>query len=370
MRILEIIPQLQTGGAESFTINLCNEFAEHGHEVILVVTNSLKKYGQLQGNLDKRVRLIGLDKKQGFDILLFFRLTKLISKIKPDVVHTHLGAVVYTILSPILNRSPKYFHTVHNAAEKEATTGGRISVWARKIQFNLHLVTPITISLESQKSFANYYGDKTKSELIWNGVSKIAINKNTATDEMSEGDIKLINVARLQPQKNQLELVKSIDSLNRSDKIDKTVQLYIIGDGDPRIAEEIRDFNSPYTTILGRKDNPRDYVACADAFILSSHYEGLPLTLIECFATGKIPICTPVGGIVDLVRDNENGILTTGTSQDHIIDAICRFVSLTPDEKRAMESASRTSYNSLTMDKCAQHYIELFNKQLDGIKPV
>ena len=142
MRILEIIPQLNVGGAESFTINLCNEFVEHGHEVFLVVTNSLKKCGHLKRNIDPRVKLIGMEKRHGADPMLFIRLPRLISRIKPDIVHTHLGAILYTVLSPIFNQVPKYFHTVHNAAEKEATTGGRISVWARKIQFNLHLVTP------------------------------------------------------------------------------------------------------------------------------------------------------------------------------------------------------------------------------------
>lgn len=35
--------------------------------------------------------------------------------------------------------------------------------------------------------------------------------------------------------------------------------------------------------LLGTKMNPRDYMAAADAFCLSSIYEGMPITLIECF---------------------------------------------------------------------------------------
>ena len=361
MKILEIIPQLHIGGAESFTVNLCNELVNQGHEVILIVTNSLEKYGQLKSYLDPRIKLIGMEKRQGPDPMLFIRLPRLISKIKPDIVHTHLGAILYTMLSPIFNKRPKYFHTVHNTAEKEATTGGRISAWARKFQFNRHVVTPITISPESQNSFSNYYGTEIKSELIWNGVPDIKINTDKAAGEMARGNIKLVNVARIQPQKNQLELVKAIDALNKSGNQKSTIQLYIVGNDNTPQAEEIRKFNSPYTTLLGPKNNPRDYVARADAFILSSLYEGLPLTLIECFATGKIPICTPVGGIVNLVRDNENGILTAGTTQNDFINAINRFISLTPDKKNSMEIASKESYKDLTMAKCAMEYIKLFN---------
>ncbi len=88
----------------------------------------------------------------------FFRLTKLIKRLNPDVVHTHLGAILYNILSPFLFRNIKFFHTIHNEAKKEAETGGKISALARKVLFRLGLTIPITISKESQNSFIKYYG--------------------------------------------------------------------------------------------------------------------------------------------------------------------------------------------------------------------
>ncbi|WP_289823158.1 glycosyltransferase [Muribaculum intestinale] len=359
MKIVEIIPQLHMGGAEMFTVNLCNELVEKGHDVTLVVTNSLMKYGHFSKFVDARINLISMDKRDGADFKLFFRLTKLIKRLNPDVVHTHLGAILYNILSPFLFRNIKFFHTIHNEAKKEAETGGKISALARKVLFRLGLTIPITISKESQNSFIKYYGNKVSSELILNGVPVVGIDKDNAKDDMSKGKIKLVNVARIQPQKNQIELVKAIDDLN---KHNFDVHLYIVGADDTPEASRIRELNSENTTLLGRKLNPRDYIAYADAFILSSEYEGLPLTLIECFAAGKIPICTPVGGIPDLVKDGVNGLLANGTTAADLESAIRKFLALSIDKKRQMEIESHKSFGPLTMNKCALNYITLFER--------
>lgn len=230
---------------------------------------------------------------------------------------------------------------------------------ARKVLFRLGLTIPVTISKESQNSFIKYYGNNVSSELILNGVPVVGIDKDNAKDDMSKGKIKLVNVARIQPQKNQIELVKAIDDLN---KRNFEVHLYIVGADDTPEASQIRELKSSNTTLLGRKLNPRDYIAYADAFILSSKYEGLPLTLIECFATGKIPICTPVGGIPDLVKDGVNGLLAKGTMADDLYCVIQKFIALPIEKKQQMEIESYKSFESLTMNTCALNYIELFER--------
>lgn len=42
-----------------------------------------------------------------------------------------------------------------------------------------------------------------------------------------------------------------------------------------------------------------------DAYALCSSYEGMPISLIEAIGVGCIPVCTPVGGIVDVVHNGE-----------------------------------------------------------------
>lgn len=362
MKIVEIIPQLHIGGAEHFVVDLCNGLSSEGHDVTLIVTNSLKKYGHFEKYLTDKVSLICMEKREGPDPMLFFRLPRLIRKIKPDIVHTHLGAVMYNVLSPHVYSKAKYVHTIHNTAEKEALAGGRLSVWTRKWQFHNKYSIPVTISDESDRSFTEYYGAECKATMIPNGVSYIAPNPEKAVelhDSKYSESIKIVNVARVMRQKNQIELVKAVEMLNGEGI---AIQLFIIGYNDTPEGNEIRSFNPSHTLMLGPKNNPRDYMAAADAFVLSSIYEGMPLTLIESFSVGTVPICTPVGGTINMIEDGINGILTSGTTSNEIAEGLRRFVRSSEYQRNEMKKKALESYTQYSMKQCTQRYLELFKR--------
>lgn len=364
MKIFEIIPQLEQGGAERFVVDLCNELVKR-HDVTLVVLHNLGKYGLFARDVDKRVRIICLDKRLGFDWRLMFKLRKLIKKEEPDIVHTHLRSIVYASLSALTLPKVKFFHTIHSDAQKEAAEF--ISRWCRKIAFGLKKVVPITISEESKRSFTEFY--KLESELIVNGRPDYKIprgenlSKVRTELQIKNGKTVIVNIARLHLAKNQPTLVRAIDNLNNKGY---DLKLFIIGDTHEKtIREEIMSIGSRNMHLLGTKMNPRDYMAEADAFCLSSIYEGMPITLIECFSVGAIPICTPVGGIVNLIQDGKNGILASGTSQKDIEDAIIRFLQMSETEKQEMKKRSRESFKDYDMQTCGERYERLFYKSIE-----
>lgn len=367
MKILEIIPQLSQGGAERFVIDLCNELSKE-HEVILVVLHNVDNHGFFRKELSERVRLISMNKRMGMDWRLFFRLARLIRKEKPDAVHTHLRSIVYSFLAYILPSKIKFIHTIHSDAEKEAGKG--ISKWCRKFAFDLKRVHPVTISEESQRSFEDFY--HLPSTLIYNGRPKYNFNTDISTVQQelekikTNQDVKIIvNVARIDPAKNQLTLAKAIDNLNKQGY---AVELAIIGSkADKQIVNDIEVLNSPHVNLLGVRANPRDYMRAADAFCLSSIYEGMPITLIECFSVGAIPLCTPVGGIINMIQDGENGILAKSSSQEDIEIALRTFLCLNDSQKQQINQNSFKSFKLYTMERCTKQYLTLFKSiQLNG----
>ena len=185
MKIFEYIPQLGSGGGERFTVDLCNELSNH-HEVVLCVSYSLEKLGFYKDEISPNVRVICMDKKKGFDFLLPFRIYNLIRKEKPDVVHTHLMAIVYSIFAILFFRKAKYFHTVHNSAKEE--TDGKIGEIIRRFLFSYRLAKPVTISPVSQNSFHDFYG--LKAPMIYNG------RNIPSTLEISESVQKEFNIFR------------------------------------------------------------------------------------------------------------------------------------------------------------------------------
>ena len=71
----------------------------------------------------------------------------------------------------------------------------------------------------------------------------------------------------------------------------------------------------PNVYFLGKVTNVSDYLLCADAFVLTSIFEGLPISLLEALSAGVIPVCTPVGGIINIVTKNI-GFLSEDVSKD------------------------------------------------------
>ena len=66
-----------------------------------------------------------MNKRMGLDIGLLFRVYRYIRREKPDVVHTHLRAIMYIAFAIMRKNGVMHCHTVHNAADKEA--GGSLS---------------------------------------------------------------------------------------------------------------------------------------------------------------------------------------------------------------------------------------------------
>lgn len=359
MKIVEIIPQLSSGGAERFVVDLCNEFVCLGHEVVLVTLYSLENnyLSFYREELDSKVKVISLNKKSGIDFKLYVTLNTILKSLCPDIVHSHLRALPYLSIPIIFNRKVKYFHTIHNDAKVEASD--IINRLTRKFLFRYKLCTPITISKESDTSFSIFYGSGTQRKLIING-SPLRRSDPKQALELREAKLQgkktLVNVARVMPQKNQRALINAVKRI-------PDVDLFIVGNDTGEYADSLKLIDAPNVHFLGQRKNPRDYMSAADAFILPSAYEGMPITLIECFSVGAIPLVTPVGGISNMVDDLNNGLVATDTSEDAIYEMITRFVALTNEQVSVLSLNSARSFSKYSIDECANHYIDLFTNR-------
>lgn len=362
MKILQIIPQLGQGGAERFVIDLCNEMSKV-HDVTLIVFYDGGDQSFFKEELSERVHFVVVPKRPGADMRLSFQIVKFIKRMKPDVVHTHLRAIVYTLLSGMMFHKVKFFHTVHSEAEKEA--GGKIGKFSRKVAFKTRRFIPITISEETMHSFESLYN--VRPELIYNGrpgyhsseKSQSVENElhNLRTDATSK---LIVNVARIENAKNQVALAKAVEHLNQRGV---AIDLCIIGNPmNQTVYEELKRMEAKHVHLLGVRMNPRDYMKAADAFCLSSIYEGMPITLIECFSVGAIPLCTPVGGIRNMIQDGENGMLAKGVTQQDIEDLLKRFYMTDTIALERMKEKSLSSFRHYDMQTCANRYIRLFEQ--------
>lgn len=362
MKIIEVIPQLSSGGAERFVVDLCNQLANHS-EVVLITYYQAEGANFYLPDLASSVKHIALNKEVGLSISMFGKIFSIIKLERPDVVHMHLLAINYLLPCILFNHKRiKYFMTIHSDAEKEA--GGKLGAFIRWLCFRLKLVTPITISEESRRSFVEYYG--IDAPVIFNGRSipkflhaPVEIVNEVNSYKRDKNTRVIVNLARLNPVKRQPLLAKVSKRLY-DERYDFSV-LYIGNIRDEHVYEEMKQNSSPNQYILGEKTNPLDYLAVADAFCLCSSYEGLPISLIEALGMGVVPICTPVGGIVNIIQDRKNGLLTKDLSEESLYETLKHYLSLPLNEVERLRICAKQSYEPYSMGTCAGKYEKLFN---------
>ena len=362
MKILEIIPQLSSGGAERFVVDLSNELSEN-HDVSLLTYYSIETNGFYARELSHKINVLSMSKKKGFSFSLSFKLLSIIKHIKPDIVHMHLTAISYLLLSIFFYRKCKYFMTIHSDADKEA--GGIVGAFIRKICFRNKLVIPVTISDESLKSFNRYYG--MDAEMIYNGRSMpkdLSISESTRAVmnkyKKTQNTKIIVNLARINVEKRQPLLAKVARRL-----CDEGYDFSVLMIGNNRnqsLVTEIQSYECPSVYILGERHNPLEYLSLADAYCLCSSYEGMPISLIEALGVGCIPVCTPVGGIKDVINNGINGFLTDDLSENSLYLTLKRFLESSDEDLRVMRKNALESYRPYSMTQCCKKYELLFQK--------
>lgn len=366
-KIVEIVPALGWGGAQVFCIQLCNELANYpGYEVTLV---SLYHHNQNHlplSLLDEKVKFISLGKKKGPDPKLFTRVTKLLSQLQPNVVHTHLHAGHYNLFAALTfkKKDVKKVHTFHNLARMESP------LWImRRVNnyfFKRNIVTPVTISEEAYKTAVEEYGDSIKW-LIHNGSVPVKPSDKFEKTKLAICKLKknqdtkvLLNIARISKQKNQQLL---LDCMRTLEQQGENVVALILGDCNPEdkaLYEHFLQTKPSNVHFIGKVNNVGDYVLNADGFVLSSVFEGLPIALLETMSAGVIPVCTPVGGLVDIIT-KDIGFLSKDVSYESYLEALKKFLHADAATLQRMKNNCLELYKKeYSMESCAAKYNKLF----------
>ena len=111
----------------------------------------------------------------------------------------------------------------------------------------------------------------------------------------------------------------------------------------------------------GWVDNVGDYLAAFDLFILPSNKEGIGGILLDAMDRTLPIIASRVGGLPEIVRDGDNGLLIDARSPDQLESAILRLYD-DPDLRRAMGARGREFSRDFTADAMAARYLDLYKQ--------
>jgi len=365
MKILQIIPSLGSGGAERLVVDLCNEMADQGQDVTLCIVQNPEEedYGFYLHELHESVRFISLNQKKGFTFRNISSLQKMIREISPDIVHVHLSAILYLYVLSLVNLNTCFYHTLHNLAEK--TCDNSVLKLMNYFYFSLGIIKVITISEECDISYQKFY--KLRNATMINNGRKAnlpSINYPSVREEINhlkkqDSDLVFIHVARYHRQKNQELLIRVF---NRLEKEGISYLLLVLGDWSfCEEAKELAQTANKNIHFLGTKKNVSDYLFLSDAFCMTSLYEGMPISLLEALSCGCTPVCTPVGGIKDIVQDGITGFLSENLSEDAYYTCIKRYMIQKDNINRKV--LIKLFEDKYSIEYCAGHHISLYSSK-------
>lgn len=310
MKILQVIPYFCFGGAETMCENLTYALRKAGHSVTVVSLYGERTPISLRME-EAGVKIRYLDKKLGLDVSMIPKLVKIMKEEVPDTVHTHLDVIKYAVAAAKIAGIRHCVHTVHNVAEEEAE--GSLQKIINGTYFRLGWSTPVALSPKVQESIVSFYGRKQEQvPVIYNGID---LARCIPKESYESETVRIVHIGRFNHQKNHKGL---LDAFSLLVKRNPHCRLDLLGDGElrPEMERYARQLGiADKVRFLGNQQNVYPYLQKADIFLLPSHFEGMPMTIIEAMGTGLPIVATRVGGVPDMLTDGESGILTENTPE-------------------------------------------------------
>jgi len=177
-----------------------------------------------------------------------------------------------------------------------------------------------------------------------------------------DGNFVVGNIGRLSEQKGMEYFIESIPKILK--KYPRT-RFVIAGNGE----DEQKLFNlvkklgiEECIKFLGYRKDVQNLMSQLDLIVLSSLWEGLPLTPIEAYSVGRTIVATRVDGTPEIVRDGVDGYLIDPKNSEQIADAVCKVIEI--DEKRArMEMNAKERYvQEFSFAQLAEKYSRFYEE--------
>jgi glycosyltransferase involved in cell wall biosynthesis len=394
-RVLRIFNRLVVGGPVLNVIYLTKYMAPE-YETLLVVgekedhEKSAEHLAQQLGIKFVTIKGMGRSINPSSDYFAYKELRKLIKSFKPDIVHTH-AAKPGTLgrLAAASEKVPAIVHTFHGHVFHSYFNSAKSKFFINTERF-LARKSDAIIAISEQQQKELVYDFKIapaeKFRVVPLGFDlgrfrtkqeekrkKFRTEFNLAEDEIAIGII-----GRLVPVKNHYLFLKAIKHV--FDNSSKKVKAFIIGDGETRSDLEniLKEINIPFSTehssehvypfVFTSWRSDVDVInAGLDIICLTSFNEGTPVSLIEAQAANKPIVSTRVGGIADIVIEDETALLANVQETEKFSNQLLQLVEDDDLRKKMGERShghvmERFSYQRLVNDM-SQLYYELLDKK-------
>ncbi len=348
------------GGAEVMLIQLAEELRRRGH----VVTPVGPSVGQ--GWLSGRLRSLGFDRRtftlrRALDPLCAIELARMLRELKIDAVHSHEftmavygGAAAHWLGIP-------HVVTMHGNETVMDVWRRRLALrwsWKRSQAF-------VAVSEHTRTEMQARLGLPQGSiQVIPNGVPLRPGERDVTRRKLGveDDEMMILTIGNLRRRKGHAVLIEALARLQQSG-FGAPWQLVIAGDGRHRenLTRLALDLGvADRVQMLGHRDDVPDLQAAADVFAMPSFWEGMPLAILEAMIVGNAIVASNIGGIPEMLRNGESGLLVPAGDAPALADALRRLIEDASLRERLGASARRHAEAEFHVEVMADRYEHLY----------
>lgn len=346
------------GGAQIHVKDIAKRLQDEGHQVT-VLFGKEGVFSELLKEMEIKFRVVDNLVREISPLKDFKAVKNIINEIKaikPDIIAIHSSkAGILGRIAAKLTNTPVVF-TAHGWAFTEGINPKKriIYKWIEKIgaYFSDQIIT--VSNYDKQLALNNNVASEKKIIAIQNGMNEINENMLAAPDKNPPN---IIMVARFQQPKDHVSLIKALNELK-----DREWTLQLVGE-DGGLQKQAIDLVAEFglqdrIEFLGNRSDVDDLLRKSQIFVLTSFWEGFPLTIIEAMRAKLPVVASNVGGVSEAVIDGETGYVVNDFSE--LVSGLKALIE-SPEKRLVMGENGRMRYKeNFTFDHMYNQTFEVY----------
>ena len=343
MKRIKILHFTQVGGGIDTYLKMYLKYSNVDKFSNILITTSEIKFSNLDGvyhvNIEQTFSPIRLLKYA-------YNIRKIIKSEKPDVIYLHstFGGLIGRIAN--IGLKPKVAYNPHGWSFKMDVSKVKIVIYKLVEKILSYFTDKFILISKSEYEEAQKIGiSARKLELVYNGIDVESLDASSNIENLLPKDRYIIGmVGRITEQKNPLFFVEFAKEVAK--KYPETL-FVIVGDGELRkqVENRIAEYNIANNFLItGWVSEPSNYVRRFNQAVLFSKWEGLSLAAAEYMAMKKPILVSNIGGLVDLIINEESGFIINN------LDEAVYFSNLIREYNTICHSLSENAYNRVISD--------------------
>lgn len=337
MKIIHLLSTNEYSGAENVACQIISLFSREKNIEMFYVSEikGNKKYLE-----DRSIPYIELKK------FSYSEVKRIVEQTQPDVIHAH--DIKASIIASAFCKRCKIVSHIHSNHENMR----KINLKTILYKFATKRISKIIwVSDSAYENYVFKKGCSNKSLVLYNIIDKNSLQRLAAESKRHDA-CDVLYLGRLSYPKNPVRFLEIIKQLKRSNA---DIKALMVGDGeykDKVLAYIKQNKLSNNVFVLGKIQNPYGILQNAKILVMTSRFEGTPMSALEAISMSKPIVSTKTDGLIKIINNYKSGVYSDDDKE--LANAIKKLINDQALYRSYQKEASRT--NDLINNK--KQYLE------------